>query len=89
VRIGKRFACSVNLIRRGFYGFYRLAGLRHFCSNLDVDSLAGPFEPEKYRDTYRERLEALIAAKVQGQGASPAETPKANSRVADLVGGAT
>ena len=49
-----------------------------------VDSLAGPFEPEKYRDSYRERLEALIAAKVQGQEASPVETPKANGRVVDL-----
>jgi DNA end-binding protein Ku len=49
-----------------------------------VDSLAGPFEPEKYRDTYRERLEALVAAKVQGQGASSVEAPKGNSRVVDL-----
>jgi non-homologous end joining protein Ku len=29
-------------------------------------------------------LEALIAAKVQGQAANPVETPKANSCVADL-----
>jgi DNA end-binding protein Ku len=49
-----------------------------------VDSLAGPFDPEKYRDTYRERLEALVEAKVQGQAASPVETPKANGRVVDL-----
>jgi DNA end-binding protein Ku len=49
-----------------------------------VDSLAGPFEPEKYRDTYRERLEALVAAKVQGQAASQVETPIANGRVVDL-----
>ena len=49
-----------------------------------VDSLAGPFEPEKYRDSYREKLEALIAAKVQGQAASTVETPKANGRVVDL-----
>jgi DNA end-binding protein Ku len=50
-----------------------------------VDSLAGPFEPEKYRDTYRERLEALVAAKVQGDAASPAEGPKGNGRVVDLA----
>ena len=49
-----------------------------------VDSLAGSFEPEKYRDTYRERLEALIAAKVQGQAAGTVETPKANGPVVDL-----
>jgi len=49
-----------------------------------VDSLVGSFEPEKYRDSCREKLEALIAAKVQGQTASPVETPKANGRVVDL-----
>lgn len=32
-----------------------------------VSALAGPFEPEKYRDKYRDRLEALIAAKVEGK----------------------
>jgi DNA end-binding protein Ku len=32
-----------------------------------VVALAGPFDPAKYRDQYRERLEALIAAKVEGK----------------------
>ncbi len=32
-----------------------------------VGALAGPFEPAKYRDRYREKLEALIAAKVEGR----------------------
>jgi DNA end-binding protein Ku len=32
-----------------------------------IGALAGPFEPAKYRDQYRERLEALIAAKVEGR----------------------
>ncbi|HEV8145590.1 MAG TPA: Ku protein [Bryobacteraceae bacterium] len=32
-----------------------------------VSALAGPFEPAKYHDKYRERLEALIAAKVEGK----------------------
>ncbi|HEY3739641.1 MAG TPA: Ku protein [Bryobacteraceae bacterium] len=32
-----------------------------------VGALAGPFEPSKYRDKYRDRLEALIAAKVEGR----------------------
>jgi DNA end-binding protein Ku len=31
-----------------------------------VGALAGTFEPAKYRDQYREKLEALIAAKVDG-----------------------
>ena len=51
-----------------------------------INSLAGRFEPQKYRDTYREKLEAIIAAKVQGQ---PVEGPvaKAQSRpkVVDLT----
>jgi DNA end-binding protein Ku len=32
-----------------------------------VDSLAGPFEPEKYRDTYREEVLALIERKAAGE----------------------
>ena len=32
-----------------------------------VQSLAAPFEPEKYHDTYRDNLQALIDAKVKGQ----------------------
>jgi len=51
-----------------------------------IDSLAGPFEPGKYRDTYREKLEAIIAAKVQGQAAaSPVAKPQSRKRVADLT----
>jgi DNA end-binding protein Ku len=32
-----------------------------------VQSLAAAFEPEKYRDTYRDNLQAMIDAKIQGQ----------------------
>lgn len=32
-----------------------------------VQSLAAPFEPEKYHDTYRDNLEKLIEAKINGQ----------------------
>ena len=32
-----------------------------------VTALAGPFDPSKFRDLYRDRLEALIAAKVEGR----------------------
>jgi DNA end-binding protein Ku len=44
-----------------------------------VESLAGAFEPEKYHDTYRDNLQALIDAKVQGKQVympPAAETPK-------------
>ncbi len=51
-----------------------------------IDSLAGPFEPSKYRDTYREKLEALIAAKVEGQAAaSPTAKSPTSARVLDLT----
>lgn len=51
-----------------------------------IDSLAAPFEPGKYRDTYRDRLEALIAAKVQDQGAAiPATKAQSRTRVVDLT----
>jgi DNA end-binding protein Ku len=51
-----------------------------------IDSLAGPFEPEKFRDTYREKVEALIAAKVEGQAAaSPIGTVQSRVRVVDLT----
>jgi DNA end-binding protein Ku len=32
-----------------------------------VESLAGPFEPEKYRDTYRDEVLALVERKAQGE----------------------
>ncbi|MDP9146410.1 MAG: Ku protein [Acidobacteriota bacterium] len=32
-----------------------------------IESLAAPFEPEKYRDEYQESMRALIAAKQKGQ----------------------
>ena len=32
-----------------------------------VDSLAGPFDPGKYRDTYREEVLALVERKAQGE----------------------
>jgi DNA end-binding protein Ku len=46
-------------------------------AKLLVSSLTAHFEPEKYRDSYREKLEALIAAKVKG-----AAEPKPPARMA-------
>ena len=39
-----------------------------------VESLAGEFEPEKYSDTYRTNLRAMIQAKIDGQ--EVVETPE-------------
>lgn len=47
-----------------------------------IHSLAGPFDPARYRDTYRERLEAMLARKVQGQ---PAEIPQRVQKTAAVV----
>jgi DNA end-binding protein Ku len=51
---------------------------------LLVQSMAAPFEPDKFRDTYREKLEALIAEKIQGRAV--ARTPAAKpAPVADMM----
>jgi DNA end-binding protein Ku len=45
-----------------------------------VDSLAGDFEPDKYRDTYREEVLALLERKAQGESIAvqpPAEEVRA------------
>ena len=52
-----------------------------------VDSLAGDFKPEKYRDSYREKVLALIEQKAQGKEIAvqpPAE--EVDTAVPDLMG---
>jgi DNA end-binding protein Ku len=46
---------------------------------LLIDSLAAPFDPSKYRDTYKEKLDELIAAKIAGEEIVEPETPKAKA----------
>lgn len=41
-----------------------------------IDSLAAHFDPEKYRDEYRSRVEALVEAKRLGKEAEAAEAPR-------------
>jgi DNA end-binding protein Ku len=49
-----------------------------------IETLAAPFEPGKFKDTYRERLRELIDAKVQGrQVAQAAARPAA--KVVDIM----
>jgi DNA end-binding protein Ku len=50
-----------------------------------IHSLAGPFEPEKYRDTYREKLEEILAKKVEGKPLPVTRTPAASSTVVDIT----
>jgi DNA end-binding protein Ku len=41
-----------------------------------IESLAAPFEPEKYKDQYQESMKAMISAKQQGQEIAAAPHPK-------------
>jgi DNA end-binding protein Ku len=41
-----------------------------------IESLAAPFNPEKYKDEYRESVRAMIAAKLKGQEVAEAPQPK-------------
>jgi DNA end-binding protein Ku len=50
-----------------------------------IHSLAAPFEPEKYRDPYRERLESIIAKKVQGEPATPVAIVQHPAEVVDIA----
>jgi DNA end-binding protein Ku len=49
-----------------------------------VESLVGGFEPEKYKDTYRQNLQKLIEAKVKGKQIKPVPEPKA-AKVIDIM----
>jgi DNA end-binding protein Ku len=51
-----------------------------------IDALATTFEPEKFKDKYREQVEALIAAKIQGREvASGRAEPVAAAPVPDIM----
>ena len=51
-----------------------------------IDTLSGDFQPEQYSDNYREALEALIAAKVEGREVVQPEQPASDSgTVVDLM----
>ena len=41
-----------------------------------VESLAAPFEPEKYHDSYQQQLKNLVEAKRQGQAVAVTEAPR-------------
>ena len=50
-----------------------------------IATLGASFEPEKYRDTYREKLEEMIAKKVAGQTVTSAEKPSRSAAVIDIT----
>jgi DNA end-binding protein Ku len=51
-----------------------------------LDSMAGDFEPDQFSDDYREALEAVIDAKVEGREVVETEEPQPNAgNVVDLM----
>lgn len=49
-----------------------------------IENLTTPFQPEKYRDTYREKLEEAIAKKISGE--EVVEAPEARpEKIVDLM----
>ena len=50
-----------------------------------IEGLAAPFEPEKYHDTYRQSLRAMIDAKVNGQEFVAAPVAQEMAPVADIM----
>jgi len=50
-----------------------------------VESLAAPFEPEKYTDSYRDNLKAMIQAKVEGKQTVEPPTAQHLAPVIDIM----
>ena len=50
-----------------------------------ISGLKQNFDPSQYHDTYRERLEALVAAKLEGRPAKPKEKAPRLAPVVDLM----
>jgi DNA end-binding protein Ku len=50
-----------------------------------IGSLAAEFQPEKYRDNYRQRLESMIANKVKGEPVARTETVARSAPVVDIA----
>ena len=53
-------------------------------ANQLIDQLTRPFDPDEYKDSYREELERIIEEKVQGETPKAAKTPK-KAEVKDLM----
>jgi DNA end-binding protein Ku len=51
-----------------------------------VEALAGPFEPQKFRDAFRERLRQMIEARIEGrQIAEERAQPRRSAAVVDIL----
>jgi DNA end-binding protein Ku len=54
-------------------------------ASMLVQALAAPFDPSKYHDTYREKLEALIDARMKGKTATAAPEKPRKAPVVDIM----
>jgi DNA end-binding protein Ku len=54
-----------------------------------VESLSGEFEPEKYKDTYRQQVLELIERKAEGKEVTVEAAPVKRSAVPDLMSALT
>ncbi|WP_020659571.1 Ku protein [Amycolatopsis benzoatilytica] len=50
-----------------------------------IDAMTEPWRPEDFHDTYRERVDELIAAKKAGNTVTPAAAPEEPTKVTDLM----
>jgi DNA end-binding protein Ku len=50
-----------------------------------IESLLAPFEPDKYKDEYRENLKAMIQAKVEGRQVVETAAPTHKAPVVDIL----
>jgi DNA end-binding protein Ku len=50
-----------------------------------IKAMAAPFEPEKFKDTFREKLADLIAAKLKGKEVSAAQTFPKREPAVDIM----
>jgi DNA end-binding protein Ku len=50
-----------------------------------IKAMAAPFEPEKFKDSYREKLQELIAAKIEGKEVVAEQTSSKSAPVVDIM----
>jgi DNA end-binding protein Ku len=54
-------------------------------ANQLVSAMTGEFDPSQYKDEYREALEAVIQAKVEGEETVAVEAPEEGGKLIDLM----
>jgi DNA end-binding protein Ku len=54
-------------------------------ANQLVSAMTGEFDPSRYRDEYREALESVIEAKVEGKETVAVEAPEETGKLIDLM----